>query len=238
MRVLVTRPEPGASATAARLRVLGHEPILLPLSRISPVAIEELPDPGRFDAVVLTSANAVARAPEGLAARYRHLPCLAVGERTAEAARKAGFAKVEAADGDVYALVGLVAARLPAGARLLYLCGRRRRPVLEDGLDRLDYAVTALETYRTEPVDYGRSDIEAALGDGPVDAALVYSQFGAERLAVLHAAPALASRFEGARIICMSNRVAAGLPERLKSRAETAETPDEDALIALLGRAP
>ena len=31
MRVLVTRPQPSAAATAARLEAIGHEAILLPL---------------------------------------------------------------------------------------------------------------------------------------------------------------------------------------------------------------
>ena len=35
-RVLVTRPEPGASRTATRLRAAGHVPVVLPLSEVRP----------------------------------------------------------------------------------------------------------------------------------------------------------------------------------------------------------
>ena len=38
MRVLVTRAEPQASRTAAKLRALGHEPLVAPLSETRPVA--------------------------------------------------------------------------------------------------------------------------------------------------------------------------------------------------------
>jgi uroporphyrinogen-III synthase len=43
-RILVTRSEPGASETAARLRAAGFEPIVEPLFAITPVDAE-LPCP-------------------------------------------------------------------------------------------------------------------------------------------------------------------------------------------------
>ena len=57
LRVLVTRPQPGADRTAARLQEAGFEPIVLPLSEIVAVA-PALPAslPG---AVAISSANAV-----------------------------------------------------------------------------------------------------------------------------------------------------------------------------------
>ena len=57
-RLLVLRPEPGASATAGRARTLGLDPVLMPLFEIEPIAWTA-PDPAGFDALLLTSANAV-----------------------------------------------------------------------------------------------------------------------------------------------------------------------------------
>ena len=237
MRVLVTRPEPGASKTASRLRELGHEPIVLPLTRIAAPAPASLPEPAGFEAIVLTSANALKFAPGGLAARYGNLPCFTVGERTAEAALEAGFATVEPANGDARGLVELLAGKLPAGARLLYLCGRRRRPVLEDELNRRGYGVAALETYRTDPIDYAFSDVEAAVDGLSVDAGLAYSRFGAERLSALASMPAIAPLVRNMRVVCMSGQTAGGLSDDMRKRAETAASPNEDAMLALLGRA-
>ncbi|MEX0954561.1 MAG: uroporphyrinogen-III synthase [Rhizobiaceae bacterium] len=237
MRVLVTRPEPDASKTAARLRDLGHEPIVLPLTEITALAPASPPDATEFDAVVLTSANAVTFAPDRLAARFGDLPCFTVGERSGQAAFEAGFRTVVPADGDAHALVKLLAGKLPAGARLLYLCGRLRRPVLEDEMSRRGYAVTALETYRTDRVDHAAPDAEAAAGKLPVDAALVYSRFGAERLSALVSMTALAPLVHNMRVVCMSGQTAGGLSDGLRMRAEIAASPAEDALIALLGRA-
>jgi uroporphyrinogen-III synthase len=238
MRVLVTRPEPGASATAARLRELGHEPVVLPLSEIAAVDAGDLPEAAGFDAVAVTSATALRYAPDGLGARYGVLLCFTVGERTGEAAADAGFTKVISADGDVDALIKLVSEILPAGSRVLYPCGRRRRPVLETELTRRGYAVTALETYRTDAIDYSTADAQAVLGEGPLDAVLVYSRFSAERLADFVSASALAPLFEATHFLCMSGQVAGGLSDEMQDRAEIAVDPSEDELLVLLGRAP
>lgn len=55
-RVLVTRPEPAAAQTAAKLRAAGYEPVLLPLSRT--VALSFTVPDEVFDALTITSANA------------------------------------------------------------------------------------------------------------------------------------------------------------------------------------
>ena len=57
-RLLVLRPEPGASATAAKARALGLEPIAIPLFKTE--AVEwEAPEASAFDGLLLTSANAI-----------------------------------------------------------------------------------------------------------------------------------------------------------------------------------
>lgn len=88
--VLILRPEPGASATAARAIALGLEPIVRPMFRIVPRQWDA-PDPARFDALVLTSANGVRQAGAALDT-YRHLPVFVVGSATAKAACVLGIA--------------------------------------------------------------------------------------------------------------------------------------------------
>lgn len=120
--ILILRPEPGASATAARGRALGLDPIVAPLFDIQPVAWDA-PDPLSFDAVMLTSANAARQAGPALA-RYARLPCYAVGEATAAAARDAGFETIVAGAADAEALVGQM--RVDGIRRALHLCGADR----------------------------------------------------------------------------------------------------------------
>ena len=57
MRILITRPQAEAERTAARLIALGHEPVIAPVLRIE--RTEDTPPSGSFDALIVTSVNAV-----------------------------------------------------------------------------------------------------------------------------------------------------------------------------------
>ncbi|WP_187968776.1 uroporphyrinogen-III synthase [Aquibium microcysteis] len=232
VRVLVTRPEPGATATARRLAAAGHEPILLPLSetRALPAA---LPPPDAVDVVAVTSANALRHLPAVPAALLAR-PCYAVGGRTAQAARGAGFGDVRAAAGDGAALAAMIAGAEPAGATVLYLCGRIRRPEFEHALGQAGFAVRCAELYDTVFVEPGRG--AAALGPDrrPIDAVLLYSPETARAMAGVMATDGADSRFGGAAFLCLSARVAAALGTVGRARTYVAVEPTEDALLALL----
>ncbi|MCJ8191117.1 uroporphyrinogen-III synthase [Sphingomicrobium aestuariivivum] len=120
--ILLLRPEPGASLSAARAADMGIEGVeTLPLFKVRPIDWTP-PDPKRFDAILMTSANAARHGGEGLKA-LRHLPVQAVGESTAAAARAAGLMVDEIGSGGVDALLE----RLPPDCRLLHLAGQHRR---------------------------------------------------------------------------------------------------------------
>ena len=117
---VVFRPEPGNARTAALLAAAGIDVLRQPLFAVSPVAWTP-PDPVSFDALLLTSANAVRHAGGGLAT-LAGLPVLAVGEATAAAARAAGLTVALAGDRDARAIGDL--ARREGFGRLLHLAGR------------------------------------------------------------------------------------------------------------------
>ena len=125
MKLLVIRPEPGASASAERAREAGLDPILLPFFEVQAVAWD-LPDPADYDALLLTSANAVRFGGAGLES-LRALPVHAVGERTAEAARAARLDVVSVGTSDAAAAVK--AASDMGHRRLLWLAGADHRPI-------------------------------------------------------------------------------------------------------------
>ena len=117
MRPLVLlRPEPGGSSSAARAMAMGLEVRLVPLFTIVPLAWTA-PDPAQFDALVLTSANALRHAGAELQ-KLKALPVHAVGEATAALARAAGFTVASVGAG------GSGDMDLPPGQRLLHLAGR------------------------------------------------------------------------------------------------------------------
>jgi uroporphyrinogen-III synthase len=125
MKLLIIRPEPGASASAKRAREAGLEPILLPFFEVQAVA-RDLPDPADYHALLLTSANAVRFGGAGLES-LRALPVHAVGERTAEAARAARLDVATVGTSDAAAAVK--AASDMGHRRLLWLAGADHRPI-------------------------------------------------------------------------------------------------------------
>ena len=234
MRVLVTRPEPGASETARRLTAMGHEPAVLPLTEIRRLDLTDPPDARDFDAVVATSGAALRSAPPALLASLLDLPLFAVGDATAEAARKAGFARAESASGDSPALAAQVVLTLPEGSRIVYLCGRVRTGDLAERLRKAGFAVATVETYDTLPIEFQSSEIGELLEARPVDAVLLYSANAAVLFARLLASREAGPLVRAARLLCMSARAAQALPESARARSEIARTPDEPALLRLL----
>ena len=121
MRVLVTRPQPGASATAARLAALGHEAVVVPLLTLR--ACDWTPPETLPDALLFTSANAVRLGGPELAT-LAAVPVIAVGSATAAAVRAAGFTVALTGDGGIAELIPQIAA---AGfGRILHLAGAER----------------------------------------------------------------------------------------------------------------
>ncbi len=114
--LIILRPEPGASATAAQARAMGLEARTIPLFEIVPLEWTA-PDPDRFDAILMTSANAVRHGGAELD-KLKGMAVHAVGAATAKAARAAGFTLASCGEGGSGDMV------LPAGQRLLHLAGR------------------------------------------------------------------------------------------------------------------
>ncbi len=211
--LLILRPQPGADETAARARGLGLEPVVTPLFTLRPLAWEP-PDPAAFDAVLLTSANAAREAGPALA-RFTGLPCWAVGEATAAAAREAGFTDVRTGAGDGIALVQAAA---EAGiSRVLHLRGREHVALAWPGLQVESRAVYAAEAVRRLP-DAVRK-LRAAV-------ALIHSPRGGARFA------ALAKEKESITIAAIS-RAAAAAAGSGWAEVAVAAVPRDEALLEL-----
>jgi len=210
--IMVLRPEPGASATADRARELGLNPIVMPLFEVEPVEWEA-PEPGRFDALLLTSANAVRVGGEQLRA-LRGLPVHAVGEATAEAAREAGFAAASHSDGGVDRLLD----SLDPGLSLLHLCGEHRREP-----QRTRQAITPIVVYRS----CERAHVDVRLRDGAI--AMIHSPRAAQRFAEL-------TEQRASTTIAAISAAAAEAAGTGWACVEIAEKPTDEALLALAAR--
>lgn len=102
-RVLVTRAEPGASETAARLNAMGLLPLVAPALSIAPFAPEVGWSPQDGERVIFTSANGVRAYVE--AGFPVSVDAMCVGPATTSAAEDAGFRKIWNADGNSDTLV-------------------------------------------------------------------------------------------------------------------------------------
>jgi uroporphyrinogen-III synthase len=238
-RVLVTRPEPHAAATAARLAAMGHAPVLAPMLHVVPRRDVQI-GLGDVAAIALTSRTAVAataalaRGRADLAPLYR-IPVFTVGAATAEAARAAGFEQVLSADGAVPDLVRLIRLHLrPADGAVLHLAGEARAGEVAEPLYRAGYSSGVSVVYEAVQVERLPDSVAGDLAAGRLDAVLIYSARTAEALvgAVERAdlMPALA------RLPCLGLSAAAlaplaeaGLPD-----LRAAAAPNENALFALL----
>lgn len=234
LRVWVARPLPAAARTAAALERLGHAPLVVPLLAVAPTGSP--PPKGAFDAVLLTSANALdaLAGTAVLASPILDLPALAVGARTAEAARAAGFRDVASAEGDAAALAALVRARLRPGAALLHPAGEARKAEPAAGLEAAGFRVVAWTAYAARPLPALPEAAARALDAGELDAMLHYSRrSAATALALAGPHPA----FRALAHHCLSPDVAAPLREAGLDPA-VASRPEETALLVGLPRRP
>jgi uroporphyrinogen-III synthase len=208
-RLLVLRPQPGASATAERARSLGLDPALIPLFEIEPLEWTAA-DPAGFDALLLTSANAVRFGGDELKSLLP-LPVHAVGAATAEAACEAGFRVSSVGEAGVDALLDSLDPKL----KLLHLGGDHRKA---PGAAR--QAIRSIAVYRSH-------EIEAPdVGEAGDAVALIHSPRSGARFAQL-------VRDRGSIAIAAISQAAAQAAGTGWQRVEWASRPNDDALLAL-----
>jgi len=205
--VLLLRPEPGLSASAERARELGLEVLACPLFRVEAVAWD-VPDAAKYEALLLTSANAVRHGGAGLDA-LKALPAHAVGEATAAAARQAGYQVSSVGVRNAAEMI----AGLPPSLRLLHLCGKHHVPGDDPRIDRrIVYRSAEIDDPRLPPLS------------GQVVA--VHSARAGARLAEL------ADERGGAAIAAISEAAAEAVGSGWQ-RVEIAEQPTDASLLAL-----
>lgn len=208
----VLRPEPGASATVGRARALGFAAFAMPLFVVEPLAWD-VPEPAGFDALLLTSANAVRHGGEQLPG-LRSLPVHAVGAATAAAAHAAGLVVAGVGEAGVEQLL----ATLPPSLRLLHICGENRMP------NAGPQSITQVPVYRSAEVDR-IADLDRLGGS----VALVHSPRAGRRLAELmerRAAVAVAAISPAAATACGNGWAA----------VEASSQPTDAALLSLAAR--
>lgn len=230
MRMLVTRPEPAAADTAKALAKLGIEPVIAPL--LVPQWFVPPLGEGPYDAIALTSANAV-RGLDGIAglSTLLSLPVFAVGDHTAEAARAAGFTDIRSADGDFADLVALLSASLVHGT-VLYPRGREVSGDLGAALADTGLAVSEIVVYGMNPVASLPATVFDSLAAGEIAAVLLLSRRTTQAFVAATAALPAARR-QALAVLCLSAQVAEPLHAAGYTDIHIADAPNQAAILAL-----
>jgi uroporphyrinogen-III synthase len=217
-RLIVLRPEPGASETKSHAEALGLDPVFaVPLFSIEPLGWEA-PEPAGFDALLLTSANAIRQGGDQLQ-KLRGLSAHCVGQATADAARGAGFDIASVGKAGVQRLLGSI----ESDQRLLHLAGEDRTEI-----ELAKQEITIVPVYRAAELPPPEN---FDLANGAV--VLVHSRRAGARLAQLTEAGALDRSSIAIAAISDSAAAAAGGGWELR---EAAEKPDERSLLELAHR--
>jgi uroporphyrinogen-III synthase len=234
LRLLVTRPEPDAEETAARLVALGHEAVVQPMLRVHFAPPPEVPP--EPVAIIATSRNGVrALVMWPFARAWRDRPLFVTGKGTASAARAAGFADVRPGGVDAASVADRLTGEVaPDAGPLLYVAGRDRTGALAGGLSAIGYRVAVIEAYRAEPVAALDPAVAAALAEGRIDGILLFSQRTTE--AFLAAVDAAGLRPALAATPCYAISPRAAEPIRGVARdIRVAAHPDFDGIAMMIG---
>jgi uroporphyrinogen III methyltransferase/synthase len=155
---MVTRADGQASALAEALEALGAEAVRCPVIAIEPIGVDPalFQDLGRYEWLVLTSANGVDRLRELLRDAKRDLPAhlrvAAIGPETAARAQEAGMTPALVPQRFIAEeLADALAAAMTPGARILLARAAGARDVLPEQLRARGAQVDVLETYRAVP---------------------------------------------------------------------------------------
>jgi uroporphyrinogen-III synthase len=230
MPVLVTRPEPGASATGARLAARGFRPVLAPLLTVE-ILPHRLPAAERLRAVVIASQQAIPALP----AAYDALPLYAVGDATAAAARARGFTQVMSASGNAVDLAALISRELPkAGRPLLLAAGVGQGDQLKEMLQAYGFEVIRDEVYAARPVTRLPLSANQLLQGDESGWTLLFSRETALCFRRLCHAANLSARLARFRLAAISAPVADAVRDLPWAAVHVAMEPNETAVLALL----
>ncbi|MDD7911743.1 uroporphyrinogen-III synthase [Pseudovibrio exalbescens] len=237
MRILVTRPEPEASRTAAQLQAMGHEVSIEPLLQFQVVR----PKPGALTlddvgAVALTSARALRSLEElGVLQQLLSFPIFTVGDRSAEEARAVGFERVYSASGTLEDLTALMA-RVGARGTVFYPCGQDLSGDLPKALSIHGIKCRGVVVYAMEPKARFSADTAHRLAAGEFERVLFYSQRTAHTFTQLMRLEKISVFVNSMKALCVSEKIAAALDGF--AEVEIAREPTEAALLDLIGQKP
>jgi uroporphyrinogen-III synthase len=233
MRVLVTRPAEDAGPLARALEAMGAEPVLFPLTRIELLPLPPLDWEGVAGTIV-TSKNALRAIAGTEHAGARNRPLFCTGKGTAAMAHALGFPDVCEGPGTATGLPDTIGARLPAGARLLYLAGVHLAFDMDSALTSRGYSLQKIVCYEAVAVTQFSPEIASRLRQRRLDAVILMSPRAARIFGALVTAGNFGEDAAHLLAYCLSGTIAKTLQTAAEGRKRVAGRPDLEALLDLL----
>lgn len=230
--VIVTRGEPGASETAARLKEMGLLPLVSSAIELVGAPDVEIPDLGNVSGLVFTSANGVRFFT--LRSHNRQLSAWCVGPATADAARRAGFQNVLESAGDAADLAQFIlqsSERTPVP--LLHVANAAAKGNLKASLEAAGQPVLFCPLYKAEAASSLDQRVSKLLTERQSALLLIHSEKGARAFLQLAGDWSL-SCLTG---IAISPTVSAVLTQAGLKKTHIAKAPNETELLNALQNA-
>lgn len=226
--ILITRPLEDYAETASMVMASGFDPVACPMLRVELVT-HQPPEADRYQALVFTSLRGVDHLAAGPG--LKELPVYTVGDRTADAARQAGYVKVTSAGADLNALEALLfLENLSPDKPLLHVCGEDVvRPIAVPGR-----RFESLVVYRAVQAEELPAGALAVIQDRAPYGVLFYSARTAEAFVAAVKKGSLQPQFMTTRALCLADTMVEslrGLPWR---SILVAQRPDRSGMQALL----
>ncbi len=233
MRILVTRPAEDAATLAEQLRKLGIEPVIAPLFTVQQNADAEV-DISGIQAIHFTSANGVRAFARAI--KDRAQPVFSVGAATAEAARKAGFTRIESAGGNVDDLARLIIARLdPGDGPVFQASGSNVAGDLKGALEGAGFTLRREVLYRAEVASQLPPEAAQAMSVRTLDGVLLFSPRTGAAFVRLALAAGHEAALAGMYAYCLSQAVGNEITDVRWRDVRVARKPELQCLLDLLG---
>jgi uroporphyrinogen-III synthase len=231
--IIITRPLDHGLETAQRVRSLGFTPLPDPVLVIRRQEWTA-PDWTAFTALLITSGNALA----ALIGRDvpKDKPLFVVGEKTAAAAKAAGFQKIVGVAEKSADLPNLIPQALPKGL-LLHLTSEDAHTGFQKELETAGYPITQLIVYKAWPVEELSAATRQALLENRVEGALFYSARSATVFLHLLTRHGLEWATQHMQAFCLSQAVADAASAATWKKIHIAASPTENSLLDKLAKA-
>lgn len=224
--IWVTRTAPDNTVTLEWLSQNGLDAVGVPV--LETLRLQAPTPEIRPDVIVFTSVNGVRHHPADAA--LCNLPTYAVGDRTADAARSAGFRDVISAAGDVSDLEKLILRSVKSESLLFHFSALLPAGDLARNLTSSGLSVLRLAVYETRRVSH-----ERLCGDLPsleeLDGIVLHSPRAA--LSVAEYLDRSSTPFAGT-VFCISQAAAQPLDHLQRANVRVAERPDESSIRKLI----